>query len=121
MRGVLFILNSLNCDHNPNLFGRIMITVMVKIMSKHHEGIKYALTDERRYLRFSARVNESADGLLKIQMTNFFNFDGLVKSLQDRQYRAGLISLDFRGNDENGSVIFYGFANFRHSTEFTQQ
>ena len=58
---------------NRNLFGRIMITIMIKIMSKHTAGTKYTLTDERRYLRFSARVNEAANDFLRIQMTNFVN------------------------------------------------
>jgi len=48
--------------------------IMIKIMSKHTAGTKYILTGERRYLRFSARVNEAADDLLKIQMTKFLNF-----------------------------------------------
>ena len=67
----LFILKFLNRNHNRNrnLFGRIMI----KIMSKHTAGTKYTLTDERRYLRFSARVNEAANDFLRIQMTNFLN------------------------------------------------
>ena len=40
----------------------------------HTVGTKYSLTGERRYLRFSARVNEAADDLLWIQMTNLANF-----------------------------------------------
>ena len=50
-----------------------MITIMITIMSKHAAGTKYTLTDERRYLRFSARVNEAADDFLKLQMTKFVN------------------------------------------------
>lgn len=42
-------------------------------MSKHTAGTKYILTDDRRYLRFSARVNEAANDFLLIQMTNFLN------------------------------------------------
>ena len=51
-----------------------MITIMIKIMSKHTADTKYTLTGDRRYLKFSARVNEAADDFLKIQMTNFLNF-----------------------------------------------
>jgi hypothetical protein len=46
---------------------------MVTIMSKHTSGTKYTLTGDRRYLKFSARVNEAAHDILKIQMTNFHN------------------------------------------------
>ena len=50
-----------------------MITIMIKIMSKHTAGTKYTLTGDRRYLRFSPRVNEAADDFLRIQTTNFLN------------------------------------------------
>ena len=52
----------------------ITIMIMITIMSKHTAGTKYTLTGDRRYLRFSARVNEAADDVLRIQMTNFLNF-----------------------------------------------